>query len=474
MVVCGEDRTMKISPPVAAAPSTPAAALANQLIARIDVQADLSQEAALPRGPERKQAVYDDLLRTAVASQGAALGKLAELKAAGAVTAYESMFLPNAIVVTTAPGKEAAVRDALAGVANISSVVENRKWSVPGTPDGPAGTWDSVVGTQHGMVPTAAWGVDKIRAQEAWARGVDGSGISVGIVDTGLDTTHPAIAAHYRGTAADGSQTHDYNWFDPFTKSAVAFDDGDHGTHVGGSVAGGTPGHEIGAAPGAKLMAAKAIDGSGSNTSVATLRALQWMLAPTKTDGSAADPTRGADVINNSWGNADQDDRSFEETFAGLAAAGIEVVNAAGNSGSREGTVSPPGSYPGYISVAATNRDDKVTSFSSRGPSKLAPPGVWVPNIAAPGAGIPSAVPGGRYQSMSGTSMAAPHVTAVIAMLMQANLQATHDEFLAAINTTAVDIDRPGPDTASGFGRLDAIAALDYINTTREPTPKYP
>ncbi|MCW2959716.1 MAG: serine protease [Thermoleophilia bacterium] len=458
----------------ASLPAAPLAAVSNQLIARIGVQADLTDEALLPRGPQRKQAVYDDLVKTAAASQQPAMMKLEELRRSGAVTAVESMFLPNALVVTSAPGKEQAVADALRGVANITEVAENKKWSIPGAPDGPAGSWDAVTGGTSLAPVNVAWGVEKIGAPAAWARHIDGTGVTIGIVDTGLDAAHPAIKGHYRGTAADGSQTHDYNWFDPFNNRAVPFDDGGHGTHVGGTSAGGVEGQAIGVAPGAKLIAAKAIEGAGNNTSVATMRALQWMLAPTRTDGTSPDPTRGADVVNNSWGNADQNDASFQETFAGLLAAGIEVVTAAGNDGPGAGTVSPPGSYPGYISVAATNRDDKVTSFSSRGPSKFAKAGELVPNIAGPGASVPSAVPGGRYQSMSGTSMASPHLAGVVALLLQAKPQATHAEILEAMNSTAVDIDRPGPDTAAGNGRVDVIAAIDQLNTTKEPTPKYP
>ncbi len=307
------------------------------------------------------------------------------------------------------------------------------------------------------------WGVEKIGAPQAWAEGIDGTGVTIGVVDTGLDAAHPAIKPHYRGTNADGSMTHDYNWYDAFEQRAEAFDDGDHGTHVAGSAAGGTDTRATGVAPGAKVIASKAINRRGYNTTAATLKALQFMLAPTKTDGTAPDPTRGADVVNNSWGNADRSDDTFMDTFAGLKAAGIEVVTAAGNDGPREGTVSPPGSYPGYLSVAATTTGDDVASFSSRGPSKFASPDEMTPNVAAPGAGITSAVPGGRFRRMSGTSMASPHVAGAVALLLQAAPQATHEQVVEALTKTAVDIDRPGPDNASGFGRIDVPAALAHL-----------
>ncbi|MCW2922710.1 MAG: hypothetical protein JWM98_114, partial [Thermoleophilia bacterium] len=110
----------------------PEAPTGNVLIARMKVQADLSQESAMPRGPERRQAVFDDLVATAKTSQVDALAKLGELQKSGQVTAVESLFLPNAIMVTTKPGSHQAVADALAGVANVSAVAENKTWAVQG------------------------------------------------------------------------------------------------------------------------------------------------------------------------------------------------------------------------------------------------------------------------------------------------------------------------------------------------------
>jgi subtilisin family serine protease len=518
----------EVTPPIDEPGLGPLAPTGNVLIARMNVQADLTDEAKLPRGPERKQAVFDDLVATAKTSQVDALAKLEQLKASGEVTGIESLFMPNAILITTKAGASQAVSDALKGIANIGEVAENKTWSVQNVADevsvGTAGaaagaallqyaqqlgrtSWPMGVASGSGVsdeakapevvaadkapeapveeapvdaapAPVRAvgpetgapeWGVAKIGAPQAWAEGANGTGVTVGIVDTGLDATHPAIKSHYRGTNADGSQTHDYNWFDPFKHAATPYDDGEHGTHVAGTTAGGMEGRGIGVAPGAKIIAAKAINGSGYNTTAATLQALQFMLAPTKTDGSAPDPTKGADVINNSWGNANQDDTTFMESFAALKAAGIEVVTAAGNDGPREGTVSPPGSYPGYLSVAATNTSDKVTSFSSRGPSKFVSPDEMTPNVAAPGAGVVSSVPGGGFQRMDGTSMASPHVAGAVAVLLSKFPQATHQQIVAALTKTAVDIDKPGPDNASGFGRIDLPKALAALGSMVDP-----
>ncbi|MCW2972822.1 MAG: serine protease [Thermoleophilia bacterium] len=497
------------------APVTEGGATGHVLIARIGQQADLGAASRMPRGAERKTAVYDALVETARTSQVDALAALASLQERGDVTKVESMFLPNAILVTAKAGSDDAVSQALKGLANVQDVVENRTWSVradevagaagaaagaayvdwaKGYIDGPKwhtpqrsggvdpldapplsggedlpprsnpavadDGWTTDIEEPGAAVGDHVWGVDKIHAPEAWADGATGVGVTVGVVDTGLDAQHPAIKAHYRGTNADGSQSNDYNWYDPFTLGATPTDDGDHGTHVAGTSVGGTEGRVIGVAPGAKVIAAKAINGAGYNTSETTLKALQWMLAPTKTDGSAPDPTKGADVINNSWGGSNPDEQ-FMETFAALKAAGIELVNSAGNEGEGgAGTVGSPGSYPGYFSIAASTAKDTIASFSSRGPSKYAKEGEMIPNIAAPGSNVLSSVPGGRYQAMSGTSMAAPHTTGAIALLLSKFPQATHDQLAKALEGTAIDIDIKGPDTAAGYGRIDVAAAL--------------
>ena len=487
-------RIPEVDPPTGKPNIGPEGPTDNVLIARLDAKPDLTAATAMARGPERRQVVYDALVETAKTSQVDALAALETLQQAGDVSKVESLYLPNAILVTTKAGRHQAVADALAGIANVKQVTENRTWSVQradddvsvgsegaaagaamltyarGFVDGPAfmdpgAGRRALGGTIAPEGPKPEWGVEKIGAPTAWGEGIDGTGVTVGVVDTGLDAAHPAIKPHYRGTNADGTMTHDYNWYDAFGQSDTAFDDGDHGTHVAGTVAGGTDSRATGVAPGAKLIAAKAINRRGYNTTAATLKALQFMLAPTRTDGTGADPTKGADVVNNSWGNADQSDDTFMDTFAALNAAGIEVVSAAGNDGPREGTVSPPGSYPGYLSVAATTTRDDVAGFSSRGPSKFASPDEMTPNVAAPGAGVVSAVPGGRFQRMSGTSMASPHVAGAVALLLQAAPQATHEQVVEALTKTAIDIDRPGPDNASGFGRIDVPAALAHIRS---------
>lgn len=449
------------------------------LIARVKDAADLTAVEAMPRGPERRVAAYEALLKTANESQVPVISKLQQLKTDGLVASYESMFLPNALVVKAMPGKSGAVNEALRGVAQIDSVSENKAWSIK-SPQLPGNngkvphqlnTTPKIRGNAGSDAVTGAeWGIELIGAPKAWSKGFTGEGVTVGIVDTGLDFSHPAIIDHYRGKTSAGVD-HNYNWFDPFTKSKVPFDDGEHGTHVAGSTAGGAPGKQIGVAPGAKLIAAKAIMGSGYNTTVGTLQSLQFMLAPTDLNGQNPDPRRGADVVNNSWGNADQNDRTFIDTWKGLVSAGITPVAAAGNDGPRPGTVSPPGSYATGITVAATDRGDRVAGFSSRGPSKLFPDAV-VPLVAAPGDGVHSSTPGGRYKTFSGTSMASPHVAGAVALMLQAKPDATDAQIAAALTKTAKDVSSPGIDLDSGYGRIDVDKAIaELLNPTVNQRP---
>jgi bacillopeptidase F len=282
------------------------------------------------------------------------------------------------------------------------------------------------------------------------------------------------LKAKYRGTNADGSMTHDYNFFDGIAGKAPAYDDHYHGTHVAGTILGSTDSQVIGVAPDAKFIASKILSGSGSGTMQSVMKGLEWMLAPTDSKGQNPDASKAPDIISNSWGTNNGSLLAFQNLMKSFLAAGIEPVFAAGNSGPRPGTVGSPGSYPEVISVAATDKDNKVASFSSRGPSpvKGADGSDRKPDIAAPGHQITSSVPNGGYKTISGTSMATPAVSGVVALLLSKYKDLTHDEVVKAITTSARDIDTPGYDYNAGHGLIDAAAALaaaDAIVAARPP-----
>ncbi|MEO6866404.1 MAG: S8 family serine peptidase [Gaiellales bacterium] len=451
--------------------------------------ADLSQQARMPRGAERRQATWDQLVATAERTQAPLQQLIDELIADQKVESARSIPLINAIAVTlTSPAGDSssnAVLDALRGASAVASVVTDADLSVPEPArDAAAGVSQvtrPVTGagtalpgaTRNTVQPDAgvAWGVAKIGAPAAWSTGITGKGVTVGLVDSGLDASHEGVKAAYRGTQADGSQQHDYNWIDTAGYDngdfvPVPYDSDGHGTHVAGTVAGGTDTHKIGVAPDAKFIVAKMGAENYLADAISAVRALQFMLAPTKVDGTAPDPSKGVDIVNNSWGIDKHYRPAVQGALDALKAAGIVVVNAAGNEGEAgvQGTVQDvPGSLPGHLSVAATTRRDKVPEWSSVGPSPFNDKVGDTPTLAAPGDQILSAEIAGGYAAYGGTSVAAPHVTGAVALMLQANPQATNEQIRDALQSTATDIDRRGPDYASGAGRINADQAVDAI-----------
>jgi subtilisin family serine protease len=208
------------------------------------------------------------------------------------------------------------------------------------------------------------------------------------------------------------------------------------------------------------------------------LDCLQYMLAPFPPGGDAfrdGRPQRAADVLNNSWGcpavegcNA----TALRPAARALRAAGIAVVSAAGNTGSACGTVDAPlALYPEVVAVGAVDGSGHLADFSSRGPVTADGSGRPKPDLVAPGVGILSALPGGTYGRLDGTSMAAPHVTGVIALMWSANsrLRGDVDTTVQILRRTA----RPpagtadgrndacgGPPNLWGAGQVDAAAAV--------------
>ncbi|MCW2955292.1 MAG: serine protease, partial [Thermoleophilia bacterium] len=337
-------------------------------IAQLDGTADFAAQSFMPRGDDRKTAVVNELARLNQASLEATAPALDALKAQGLISSYEVNPLSNTVTYTVAKDKTAAAWKAVNAVEGIGRITRDREVFLIDAADAKEG--QQIVMT----LPTAAeqveWNVARVKAPEVWAQGHKGAGIVVGIVDTGVDVNHPALKHAYRGTMADGSMNHNYSFFDAVAGKKEAYDDNKHGTHVGGTVHGLTPeGYATGVAPESKFIASKILSSSGSGTLQGVLKGLEWMLAPTDSNGQNADPTMAPDIISNSWGSSNGKDTTFKKLLQSFLAAGIEPVFAAGNSGPRAGSLGSPGSYPEVISVGSTDKDNKVSSVSSRGPS---------------------------------------------------------------------------------------------------------
>jgi subtilisin family serine protease len=329
-----------------------------------------------------------------------------------------------------------------------------------------------------------------------WALGYTGQGVVVGGQDTGYQWNHPALINHYRGW--DGTNAnHNYNWHDaihglnphntgnnPCGYNLTApCDDNSHGTHTMGTMVGDDgAGNQIGMAPGAKWIGCRNME-RGWGTPATYTECFQWFVAPTDLNGQNPDPSKAPDVINDSWycppAEGCADPLILQSVVENVRAAGIVVVFAAGNSGSGCSSINAPGAmYDASFTVGATDSGDNIAGFSSRGPVTVDGSNRLKPNVSAPGVNIRSSVPVNSYASgWSGTSMAGPHVVGLVALLLSAHpeLRGQVDTIEHIIESSAVPRtdsqscgDIPGtdvPNNTYGWGRVDALAALNFCNT---------
>lgn len=350
----------------------------------------------------------------------------------------------------------------------------NRVAQLPGvksvlSEDSPA--FDRAAYTPVPRPTAAAWDLRMIGAPQAWAAGVTGRGITVGVIDTGVDWRHPALMQRYRGYTGPGTQpAHDRNWWSPldrFRDEPVATSP--HGTHVTGTAVGGTGlpgGAPIGVAPGARFISAVACTATACPLA-GVLSGLQFMIAPTDREGRDPDPSLRPQVVSNSW-QRNAEESPLQRAITALEAAGVLPVFAVGNDGPACRSAKTPGtSDDRLISVGAVDRAGQVAAFSGRGP---APGGGPDPDVVAPGAGLISSIPSRAYASSEGTSMAAPQVAGTAALVMQANpsLVGRLEDVVGIIRRTARPV---GGDTCGtsaggrrnnvgGYGIVDAVAAV--------------
>ncbi len=296
--------------------------------------------------------------------------------------------------------------------------------------------------------PKGDWtyGLEKIKVPELRAQyGLLGDGVTVGVIDTGVDPDHADLAGKVIG------------FKDMVNNRTDAYDDQGHGTHCCGTIAGGNAsGKHIGVAPNAKLIVAKAFSSSGSAQSSWLLGAMQFMADP---DGNPA-TNDAPSIVSNSWGGGSGNTTYLEATKNWLA-LGIFPSFAAGNSGPGAGTVGTPGGFLESFAVGATNASDGIAYFSSRGPVTWNGQKHIKPDVSAPGHDVYSAKPGGGYTKMSGTSMACPHVSGVIALIHQASPGISIDDVRSLLEETSKDLGDNGKDNTFGAGRVNALAALE-------------
>ncbi len=315
------------------------------------------------------------------------------------------------------------------------------------------------------------WNIAKIGAPDAWSLGITGVGVRVCVSDTGFDVTHPDVGPRLFSTSP-GDPYYPGGWieFDSTGNpvSSMPYDSWFHGTHVSGTIAGGSlGGTAIGVAPGVSLMEALVLPGGGGSFEQVTA-GIQWCVNPTDRFGN---PTGyPADVQSMSWGATGLYPEMLDPIKNSLL-AGIIPVAAMGNCG--PDCVGTPGAIWGVFGAGATDINDQDASFSSGGVVNWpSPPTDWPffdsfpatylkPDFSAPGVNIKSTMPGGGYGWLDGTSMATPHLSATVALMLQASgMSLTPEQAYLNLENSVVDLGPPGQDTRFGYGRIDTYKAV--------------
>ncbi|RHY21499.1 hypothetical protein DYB36_011454 [Aphanomyces astaci] len=314
------------------------------------------------------------------------------------------------------------------------------------------------------------WATEMIRAPAVWATGNTGQGIVIGLIDTGVRSTHSLYASKFRS---------DYNWFDPINKTTTPHDSTGHGTHVAGLLVGD---HGVGAAPGASFIACRGCTKGCDEAHV--LACMQFMLCPTDAAGGNENCAKKPHVINNSWGSAKSKD-VYQPAFDAMESANIVMVVSAGNAGPHCSTVGSPADYRNALAVGMMTEYRYLNARSSRGPAKNDTTLVK-PDVSAPGFDVYSASNAGDhlFEPQWGSSQAAAHVSGMVALMLVANPALSPAQVRAAVityvETATVDAaattncgdlnDLKFPNNNYGYGLVNASYAVDGVTVT-VPTP---
>ncbi|GAB9466259.1 hypothetical protein Gpo141_00003637, partial [Globisporangium polare] len=382
--------------------------------------------------------------------------KVLSQEAAGLHEGFKNFWIANQIAVNSASFE---LVEKLAGLDSVGNIREQEfiKIEKPQADDN-----KELVGQE--------WGVKKIGANRVWADGNLGQGVIVANIDTGVRGTHETLKRNFLGKNG---------WYDPELHAAEPYDIDGHGSHTMATIAGAKG---VGVAPGAQWIACKGCrvyEGDDGLPEVGCseedlTECAQFMLCPHDTEGENPDCSKAPRVINNSWGGAGGRPW-FKPQVDAWVKAGIVPVFSQGNSG-RNGcaTAGSPGDYPNVIGVGATNSADALADFSGKGPTLNT--NRRKPDISAPGRSVRAASneTDSSYMTISGTSMAAPHVTGAVALLLSAQPEFSIDEVKVALYTTTDQTglaatnytcggtsDKAWPNNQFGHGRLNVFNAYE-------------
>ncbi len=391
---------------------------------------------------------------------------------------YQAFWIDNVIAV------EASSQDVLNSLSSFRAIASIKAMRVTN----PSISQEA----QVSISPTAVGGnISHVKADQVWAqKSITGKGVVVASIDTGVRYTHQALVGQYRGNLGDGSFDHNFNWYDPGNKcGGPPCDVHNHGTHVMGTMIGDDGStNQIGMAPGAKWIACRGCNASWC-TAADLLACAQFTLAPTDLSGYNPDPDKRPHIVNNSWSGTGGDDW-FLGVVNNWQAAGLYPVFPVGNAwGNSCGSAMSPGDYPNVTAVGAIDHtDDQPAIYSGRGPAvfedTINPLGypTLKPQVSAPGVLIRSSIASGdgSYSDWDGTSVAAPHVSGLLALMLEAcpTMAGRYSALETILMETATPIPyvtmcgREGggtPNQATGWGVIDALAAVDAVLANCNP-----
>ena len=401
---------------------------------------------------EIRKEIVNESKELAKSTQASILEILKNEKNKGNVKSYESFFIINCVnlVARKSVIMELAKRD------DVEKIIENKVIKVEKPEKNEIIRMSRSAYDIH--IP---WNLKAINAYKAQRYTKDcNNEVVVGIIDSGVDSTHSAISKNYRG---NDSSLAAYSWYNTINgkdgSQEKPYDDRGHGTHVCGTILGSKENALLGVAPKAKWIGVKVFDQDGETDNVKLLKAGEWIMAPN------GDPTKAPKVVNNSWGG-NSNDGFFQEIVKKWREAGIFPVFSAGNVGpfndGGDDSIGTPGAYPESYAVGAIRKDEHIAKFSLRGKSSYT--NKIKPDIVAPGVNILSCIPGEKYTIYTGTSMAAPHVTGVIALMLQVNPNLTVDQIENILNETALPLKdeyyTTTPNNGYGYGKVNAVSAV--------------
>ncbi|MFN0105078.1 MAG: S8 family serine peptidase, partial [Bryobacteraceae bacterium] len=342
-------------------------------------------------------------------------------------------------------------------VPNIQSVSANRRLMLPPTME------SKPLSFEEAELLSASWGIAQANALAAWgAYGARGKGVLIGLLDTGVDATHPDLEGRAKKWAEFDSAGQKIS-------GSAAHDSDQHGTHCAGTICGGnTSGRFIGMAPESRIAAGLVLNGEEGGTDAQILAGIDWAV------------NSGVDVLSMSLGGLVMDPETpptYTEAILTCVEAGIPVVAAIGNEGHQ--TTGSPGNDLFALSVGAIDQRLRVAGFSG-GRTQIIQENEFIdpkylplpyskPDLVAPGVAVFSSVPGGKWKAFNGTSMAAPHVAGAIAMLLSATSIREKESgsrralLVQDLITGSVDeMGEAGQDHRYGFGALNVLRAIDF------------